>query len=56
MRDNQELMKFNLSEGYSGKTAMIAGEIYRHQGEWKFSAIGEATTDGSLGEMAKRYY
>jgi len=56
MRDNQELMKFNLSEGYNGKTAMIAGEIYRHQGEWKFSAIGEATTDGSLGEMAKRYY
>ncbi len=52
---NQELLKFNLSDNYSGKTALIAGEVYRYNGEWKFAAIGEGTTDISLDEIAKRY-
>ncbi|MEA1962460.1 MAG: TerD family protein [Bacillota bacterium] len=52
---NQELLKFNLSDNYSGKTALITGEVYRHNGEWKFAAIGEGTNDESLGEITKRY-
>jgi stress response protein SCP2 len=54
-KSKKELLKFNLSENYAGKTALIAGEVYRHQGEWKFSAMGEATRDGSLSELIKRY-
>lgn len=50
-----ELCRFNLSENYDGKTAMIMAEVYRHDGEWKFSAVGRGTTDGSIGEMAERY-
>jgi stress response protein SCP2 len=36
-------------------TAMIFGEVYRHNGEWKFNAIGQGTKDGSIGELVKRY-
>jgi len=51
----QELCKYNLSENYDGKTAMIFGEVYRYNGEWKFSAVGEPTNDNSIGELAARY-
>ena len=54
-RTNQELCRYNLSENYSGMTAMIFGEVYRHDGEWKFSAIGQATRDPGLRELANRY-
>ncbi len=54
-RNNKEICKYNLTESYSGMTAMIFGEIYRHGGEWKFSAIGQGTKDPGLGELAKRY-
>lgn len=50
-----ELCRYNLSENYNGMTAMIFGEIYRYNGEWKFSAIGQATTDNSIGDLARRY-
>lgn len=52
---NQEMLKYNLSEDYSGMTAMIFGELYRHNDEWKFSAVGQGTNDPGLGEVAQRY-
>lgn len=51
----KELCKYNLSENYEGKTAMIFGEVYRYNGEWKFGAIGEPTTDDGIAEMAARF-
>jgi stress response protein SCP2 len=54
-KTNTEMCKYNLSEDYSGMTAMIFGEIYRHDGEWKFNAIGQGTKDPGLGELANRY-
>lgn len=54
-RNNKEICKYNLTESYPEMTAMIFGEIYRHGGEWKFSAIGQGTKDPGLGELAKRY-
>lgn len=54
-KTNRELCKYNLSENYNGMTAMIFGEIYRRDKEWKFNAIGQATQDPSLSELAKRY-
>ncbi|OPH60443.1 stress protein [Paenibacillus ferrarius] len=53
--NNQELVKFNLTENYAGKTSLIVGEMYRNDGEWKFSAIGEASTDTTIGQLVKRY-
>jgi tellurium resistance protein TerZ len=35
---------------FSGFTSMILGKLYRRNGEWKFSAIGEPTRDGKLAE------
>jgi len=49
------MCKYNLSENYDGMTAMIFGEVYRHNGEWKFNAVGSGTTDNSVGDLAKRY-
>ena len=54
-RNNTELCKYNLTESYPGMTAMIFGEVYRHNGEWKFNAIGQGTNDPGLGELIKRY-
>ena len=53
--NNQEMYKYNLTESYSGMTAMIFGEIYRHNGEWKFNAIGQGTNDTSIEELVRRY-
>lgn len=53
--NNSELVRYNLSEDYSGQTALITGEIYRHQNEWKFGAIGTGTTDAKLGEVCARF-
>lgn len=55
IRNNNELCKYNLTEDYSGMTAMIFGEVYRHNGEWKFNAVGQGTTDPGLGELTKRF-
>ncbi|MCI8489631.1 MAG: TerD family protein [Lachnospiraceae bacterium] len=54
-RNNNEMCKFNLTENYSGMTAMIFGEVYRHNGEWKFNAIGQGTQDPGLNELKNRY-
>lgn len=54
-KNNKEMCRYNLSENYSNMTAMIFGEVYRHSGEWKFNAIGQATADPGLGELANRY-
>lgn len=54
-RNNNEMCKYNLTENYSDMTAMIFGEVYRHNGEWKFSAIGQGTQDPGLNELIRRY-
>ena len=54
-RTGEEFCRYNLSESYAGMTAMIFGEIYRHNGEWKFNAIGQGTKDTGLGALAQRY-
>lgn len=51
----KEICKFDLSENYVGKTAMICGEVYRDGNGWKFNAIGEATNDPNISSMMYRY-
>ena len=52
---NTELCKYNLSENYDGMTAMIFGEIYLRNGQWKFNAIGQGTKDTDISELAARF-
>lgn len=41
-----EVVRYDLSEDYSTETAMIFGELYRHNGEWKFKAVGQGFAGG----------
>lgn len=54
-KTKQELCRYNLSDDYTGMTAMIFGEVYRYNNEWKFNAVGMGTTDDGLKELTKRY-
>lgn len=54
-RTNTELCRYNLTDNYCNMTAVIFGEVYRHNGDWKFSAVGQGTTDAGLGELTKRF-
>lgn len=54
-RNNKEMCKYNLTENYSGMTAMIFGELYRHDGEWKFTAIGQGTQDPGVADTCRRF-
>ena len=51
---NVEIARFDLGEDASTETAMIFGELYRHDKEWKFKAIGQGFS-GGLGALAKQY-
>ena len=53
-RNNQELCRYNLSENYDNMTAMIFGEVYRNNGEWKFNAIGSGF-QGGLAALCGHY-
>lgn len=53
-KTRKELIKYNLSDDYNGKTTLLVGELYRHDGEWKFSALGEGTNDTGLQDIANR--
>ncbi|WP_305821563.1 TerD family protein [Massilia brevitalea] len=44
--NDAEIVRFDLSEDYSTETAMIFAEIYRHNGEWKFRAVGQGYAGG----------
>lgn len=53
-KDGREIARFDLSEDASTNTAMIFGEVYRHNNEWKFKAVGQGY-DGGLGPLARNY-
>jgi tellurium resistance protein TerD len=50
----RELARYDLSEDASTETAMIFGEIYRHNGDWKFRAVGQGFA-GGLGPLARSF-
>jgi tellurium resistance protein TerD len=47
--DGSELARFDLSEDASTETAMVFGELYRYQSEWKFRAVGQGYASGLAG-------
>lgn len=54
-RNNTEICRYNLTDDYNGCMAMIFGEIYKHNNEWKFNAMGQGTPDAGLSELANRF-
>lgn len=52
---NAEMCRFDLKENYDQQTAMVFGELYLHNNEWKFNAIGNGTQDKQIKELAARF-
>nr|WP_263326013.1 TerD family protein [Neobacillus sp. Marseille-Q6967] len=53
--NRQEMIRYNLTDDYSGSTSLVVGEIYRHNNEWKFAAVGTGTNAASLSEVVRSY-
>lgn len=51
---NEELLKFDLGEDFSIETAVVVAEIYRHNGEWKFNALGSGF-EGGLEALCRNF-
>ena len=49
-----ELIRYDLGEDFSIETAVVVGELYRHNGEWKFNAIGSGY-QGGLAALCGHY-
>lgn len=45
----QELIKFTLSDYYANVTSMVVGEVYNHNGQWKFNAVGDGVAKDLAG-------
>ncbi|TCO74413.1 TerD family protein [Marinisporobacter balticus] len=43
---NEELIRYDLGEDFSIETAVVIGELYRNNSEWKFNAIGSGFQGG----------
>lgn len=50
----EELIRFDLSEDFSTETALVVAEIYKHNGEWKFKAVGSGY-NGGLKVLCNQY-
>ncbi|MDE5833893.1 MAG: TerD family protein [Ruminococcus sp.] len=51
---NEELIRYDLGEDFSIETAVVVGELYKHNGEWKFNAIGSGF-QGGLAALCGHY-
>ena len=51
---NRELVKFNLTDYYNTVCSMMVGEVYKHNGEYRFNPIGDGTGDDLMG-LCMRY-
>ncbi len=47
--DTTEITRYDLSEDASTETAMIFGELYRNNADWKFRAVGQGYSTGLRG-------
>ncbi len=52
--DGSEIARYDLTEDASTETAMVFGELYRNNTEWKFRAIGQGYSSGLAG-IARDY-
>ena len=50
----EEMLRYDLGEDFSIETAIVVGELYRHNGEWKFNAIGSGF-QGGLAALCGHY-
>lgn len=51
---NAEVARYDLGEDASTETALVFAEVYRHNNEWKFKAVGQGFA-GGLGPLARNF-
>ncbi|MCU6794129.1 TerD domain-containing protein [Paenibacillus sp. WQ 127069] len=49
-----ELLRYNLGKDFSVETAVVVGELYRYNSDWKFNAIGSGYS-GGLGALCNSF-
>ena len=49
-----EIIRYDLGEDFSIETAVVVGELYKNNGEWKFNAIGSGF-QGGLAALCNSY-
>lgn len=54
VESKEEVLRYDLDEDYSTETAMAMAELYRKDGEWRMSAVGQGYA-GGLQAMVDRY-
>ena len=52
--NQEEVIRYDLTEDYSIETALIMAELYRQNGEWRMNAVG-AGYEGGLPALLDRY-
>lgn len=50
----EEILRYDLGEDFSIETAVVFGELYKNNGEWKFNAIGSGY-QGGLAALCGNY-
>ncbi|WP_019155884.1 TerD family protein [Robertmurraya massiliosenegalensis] len=43
---NDEVLRYDLGEDFSVETAVVICELYKHNGDWKFNAVGSGFSGG----------
>ena len=52
--NNEEVLRYDLAEDFSIETVLVIAELYKHNGEWKFNAIGSGF-QGGLAALCKNF-
>lgn len=52
--NDEEIIRYDLTEDFSVETALIMAELYRKDGEWRMNAVG-AGYQGGLPALVERY-
>lgn len=50
----KELARYDLGEDFALEAAVIFGEVYRHNDDWKFKAVGQGF-NGGLGPLSSSF-
>lgn len=53
-QNEEEIIRYDLTEDFSVETALIMAELYRKDGEWRMNAVG-AGYEGGLEALVTRY-
>ncbi len=54
MDNNNEILRYDLTEDFSIETALVFCELYKHNGEWRFAAVGDGFA-GGLEALCRNY-